>query len=190
MKYNKSIIVSLVLLIVVAAFYRVMPDRPLGFAPQIAMALFAGAVIKNRGWAIVLPVVSIFLSDLLYQAFYTAGSVDTPGFYEGQWQNYLLIGSLVFIGFLIKKINVLKVVAASLAGPITFFLTSNFIVWAGWQGTRGFNRPQTFDGLILCYIDGLPFLWGSLLATMLFSTVLFGAHYLLTRKSLHPLKTA
>ena len=47
---NKKIAWSLALLIVVGAVYRIIPDRPLGFAPQIAMALFAGAVIKDKKW--------------------------------------------------------------------------------------------------------------------------------------------
>jgi hypothetical protein len=183
MKTNKSIISSLVLLIVVAAVYRSIPGRPMGFAPQIAMALFAGAVIKDRKWAIIFPVLSMFLSDVLYHFLYKAGVTDLSGFYEGQWQNYLLFAGLVFIGFLIKKINVLNVLAGSLAAAIIYFITSNFIVWAGWQGTRGYSRPKTWDGLMMCYTDGIPFFKTSIVATLIFSTVLFGAYYLINRKS-------
>lgn len=183
MKTTKSIISSLILLIVVAAVYRSIPGRQMGFAPQIAMALFAGAVIKDRKWAIIFPVLSMFLSDLLYYFLYNAGLTDIPGFYEGQWQNYLLFGVLVFIGFLIKKINVVTIALGSLAGAIIYFLTSNFVVWAGWQGTRGLGRPKTWDGLMMCYHDGLPFFKNSVYATLLFSAILFGAYYLINRKS-------
>ena len=48
MKINKSVVLSFILLVVIASLYRIMPGRPLGFAPQIAMALFGGAVIKDR----------------------------------------------------------------------------------------------------------------------------------------------
>ncbi len=48
MKIDKSTTVSFILLIVIASLYRVMPRRPLGFAPQIAMALFGGATIKDK----------------------------------------------------------------------------------------------------------------------------------------------
>ncbi|MFT4023021.1 MAG: hypothetical protein QM664_04450, partial [Flavihumibacter sp.] len=67
MKNNRSFLVSLVLLIIVAALYRIIPNRPWGFAPQIAMALFGGAVIKDRKWSFALPVFSMFLSDCLYE---------------------------------------------------------------------------------------------------------------------------
>ncbi|HZG23917.1 MAG TPA: DUF6580 family putative transport protein, partial [Chitinophagaceae bacterium] len=63
MKLNKSIVWSLVLLIVVGSIYRVIPNRPWGFTPQLAMALFAGAMIKDKKWAFALPLFSMFLSD-------------------------------------------------------------------------------------------------------------------------------
>ena len=179
MKTSKSVIVSLVLLVVVAAVYRVFPGRPIGFAPQYAMAIFAGAIfIKDKKWAFALPVVSMFLSDLLYQTLYSAGMTATPGFYEGQWQNYLLFALLTTIGFLIKKINVVNVALASVAAPTVYFLLSNFVVWAGWQGTRGLDRPKTLEGLMMCYSDALPFYPNSLYATLFFSLVLFGGFYL------------
>lgn len=181
MKPNRSILFSLVLLVIVAALYRIIPDRPMGFAPQMAMAIFAGAVVKDKKWALILPVLSMFLSDLLYQVLYLNGASAISGFYEGQWQNYLLFALLVTIGFLIKKINVTNIFLASLAAPTVYFLLSNFVLWAGSAGTRGYGRPKTWDGLILCFNDGLPFYKTSVLATLVFSTVLFGAYFLLKK---------
>src|SRR5581483_11012108 len=101
MKITRSLILALVLLVVVAAMYRAFPNRPMGFAPQYAMAIFGGAIFrKNKKWAFALPLLSIFISDVIYQLLYNQGLSATPGFYEGQWQNYLLIGGLTFIGFL------------------------------------------------------------------------------------------
>jgi len=185
MKLNKNILICFVLLIVVSALYRVVPSpgiRPWNFAPQIAMALFAGAVIKNRIWAFAVPIFSMFLSDLLYQVLYLNGLTDIPGFYVGQWQNYLLFGLMVTIGFFIKKIRFLNVFIASLAAPTVFFLLSNFVVWAGWQGTRGLNRPKTFEGLLMCYADAIPFYGNSVLACVFFSAVLFGSYVLIRRR--------
>jgi len=182
MKMNKNILISFLLLVVVAAVYRVIPGRPVNFAPQIAMALFAGAVIKDRLWAIALPILSMVLSDLLYQVLYINGFTDIPGFYVGQWQNYILFAGITFIGFMIKKIKVLNVLLASLAAPTAFFIVSNFVVWSGWQGTRGLNRPKTFEGLMMCYADALPFYLNSVYACIFFSAVLFGTYVLIRRK--------
>jgi hypothetical protein len=179
MKHKKTLIWSFILLVFIAAIYRIIPGRPYGFAPQWAMAVFAGAVIKNRKWALVMPVLSMFISDLLYQLLYMGGLTDMPGFYDGQWQNYLLFSLLVFIGFAIRKFNVINIAAASLAAPTVFFLLSNFVVWSGWDGTRGLGRPKTWEGLMMCYADGLPFYLNSLIATLVFAAILFGSFVLI-----------
>ncbi len=177
---NKSIIWSLILLIIVAAVYRIIPGRPFGFAPHLAMALFAGAMIKDRKWAFALPVFSMFLSDVLYQVLYVNGLTEIPGFYKGQAVNYLLFAGITCIGFLIKQVNVLSIFAYSLIVPSVYFLASNFLVWTGGGGL---HRPKTFPGLIQCYVDALPFYQMGLLSTMAFSIVLFGGYYLINKSA-------
>ena len=180
MKSNHSVIVSLFLLIIVASLYRVVPGRPYGFAPQIAMSLFGGAVfIRDKKWAFIVPLLSMFISDALYEVLYHAGLTILQGFYEGQWENYLLFALLTTIGFLIKKINVTNVLLASVAAPTVYFLLSNFLVW---MSGGGWERPKTFPGLLMCYNDGLIFYRNSLYGTVFFSVVLFGGYILLKKK--------
>ncbi len=174
MKSNNKIVWSFLLLVLIAALYRIIPGRPYGFAPQWAMAVFAGAVIKDKKWALIIPVLSMFISDLLYQVLYIGGVTNMQGFYEGQWQNYILFTLLVFVGFAIKKLNVLQIAIASLAAPTLYFIISNFLVWESNGITRGLDRPKTFNGLMLCYSDGIPFYKTSILATLVFSAILFG----------------
>lgn len=176
MNYSKNIVWTFLLLIIVAALYRIIPGRPFGFAPQWAMAVFAGAVIKDKKWAFIMPVLSMFVSDLFYQVLYIGGISNMPGFYEGQSQNYLLFSLLVFVGLAIKKLNVLQIGVASVTAPTLYFLVSNFLVWASNGVTRGLDRPKTFNGLILCYTDGIPFYKMSILATLFFSAILFGSY--------------
>ena len=191
MKLNKSVLLAFALLLIAASLYRAFPGRPYGFAPQMAMALFAGAVIKNKKWATVLPLISMLVSDLFYQLLYINGISSISGFYEGQLVNYILIAGITVFGFLIKRISFLRVFSFSLAGSILFFLASNFTVWAAGAG---FNRPKTFDGLMMCYYDGLAFFrdyglvngfYGNLfLGDLFFCGVLFGSYYLLGQKVL------
>jgi hypothetical protein len=183
MKFNKNFLLVFILLIVVAALYRVIPGRPWGFAPHIAMALFGGAIIKDKKWAFALPIFSLFISDLLYQVLYSNGLTDTPGFYAGQWVNYLLFLVITAMGFMMKNVKLGTVISFSFLGPTVFFLLSNFSVWiagAGWQ------RPKTFEGLMMCYADGLPFYRGALLATLAFSALLFGVYMLVKKKGMQP----
>ena len=39
-------------MIAITSVYRILPNRPYGFAPQIALALFGGAFfVQNKKWA-------------------------------------------------------------------------------------------------------------------------------------------
>ncbi|MEO9020526.1 MAG: DUF6580 family putative transport protein [Ginsengibacter sp.] len=183
MKINRQIIFSFILLIVIASLYRIMPGRPYGFAPQIAMAIFGGAIIKDKKFAFLLPILAMFVSDALYQLLYINGIGMIPGFYDGQALNYILFGGLTVFGFFIKNFNVKKIAIASLAAPSTYFIVSNFLVWASVSPMAGLARPKTFSGLMMCYGDGLPFYPWSLASTFIFSAVLFGSFYLMSKPS-------
>ena len=182
MKNNKTTIVVFVLLIIAAALYRTWDNRPFGFAPQIAMALFAGSVIRDKRFSFLVPLFSMLISDVLYQVLYAQGLTQIKGFYEGQWVNYILFTSITVIGFFIRKNKVSSIVLGSLAGAVFFYLTSNFFDWIG--GGLDINNqpyPKTFQGMIDCFVAGLPFLRGSVWATLLFNGVFFGCYYLYTR---------
>ena len=185
MKLNKSNLLVLFILILACALYRVWDSRPMGFAPQIAMALFAGSVSKDKRFAFLFPVLSLFISDLLYQFLYSQGLSTIKGFYSGQWQNYLLIASITIIGFFINKNKIGQIFIGSLAGAVYFFLISNFMVWigGGWD-INNQPYPRSFSGLMLCFSEALPFFKWSVLSTLLFNGVFFGSFYLLGKSVL------
>lgn len=182
MKISKQVIISFILLVIIASLYRIMPGRPFGFAPQIAMAIFGGAVIKDKKLAFLLPLLSMFVSDVLYEVLYRNGVGNIKGFYEGQITNYILFGSLTVFGFIVKKLNIARIAIASFATPTVYFLISNFMVWLSNSAEAGLGRPKTFNGLMQCYNDGLPFYPWSLASTFIFSAILFGAYYLINRR--------
>ena len=185
MKLNRSNLLVLFILILACALYRVWDSRPMGFAPQIAMALFAGSVIRDKRFAFLLPVLSLLISDALYQFLYVQGLTTIKGFYSGQWQNYLLIASITIIGFFINKDKVGQIFIGSLAGAVYYFLVSNFMVWMG--GGLDINNqpyPRSFDGLMLCFTEALPFFKWSLLSTLIFNGIFFGCYYLLGKSVL------
>ena len=185
MKLNKSNLVILFVLILACALYRVWDTRPMGFAPQIAMALFAGSAIKDKRFAFLFPILSLFVSDLLYQFLYLQGLTTIKGFYSGQIANYLLIASVTIIGLFINKNKVGQIFAGSLAGAAYFFLVSNFMVWigGGWD-INNQPYPRSISGLMLCYTEALPFFKWSVASTLLFNGVFFGSFYLLGRSVL------
>ena len=180
MKSSKFNIYSFLLLVVVAAAYRAIPGRPWGFAPQFAMAIFSGAVVKDKKWAIAFPILSLLISDVFYQLLYIAGIYEIPGFYNGMISNYILFGSLTIIGFFTNAASFSSIAKSSLSAPTVFFIVSNFMVW---MGNGGYQRPKTTTGLMQVYYDGLPFYANSILATVLFGALLFGANLLIKRFS-------
>ena len=70
---------------------------------------------------------------------------------------------------LLRKVTALRVVAGVFASATSFFLLSNFTVWAGSA-----MYPHTAAGLGACYAAGLPFYGNDLVSTALFSAVFFG----------------
>ena len=182
MKIDKSIAGSFVLLVLIASLYRIMPGRPLGFAPQIAMALFSGSIVTDKKFAFLMPLASMLLSDVIYELLFQFKLSPIQGFYEGQWVNYLLFVAVTVIGFGINKNKWIHILTGSLAGVMFYFLASNFTVWVG--GGLSINNlpyPKTMDGLFSCMAAGLPFLKGSLYSTLIFSTIFFGAYYLMNK---------
>lgn len=180
MKPNKNTIIYLVVLIAAASLYRAFDNRMWGFAPQIAMALFGGMAIRNKAWAFALPLFSLFISDVIYEVLYTKGLTTIQGFYDGQWMNYLVMASVVLVGFLFKKVSIRNVIIGALIAPVYFFVISNFMVWVG-IGTVLY--PRTLAGLVDCYTQALPFFKGSVYSTLFFSAIFFGVYYLVNRQS-------
>ena len=175
----------LILMIVAAGAFRLVsykyPYVLSNFTPVGAIALFGGAYFTDKWKAYLVPLLTLFLSDIALNYLYTSKLVL---FYSGSFWVYLCFAIMVFIGFAIKKINVVNVLGASLLAPTVFFLLSNFITWSGLAGgLRGLDRPLTFEGLLLAYGDGLPFYKGGLLSTVIFSTLLFGGYYLITKNN-------
>lgn len=182
MKNSKQLAISFIILIIVASLYRIMPGRPYGFAPMIAMAIFGGAVIKDKKFAFLFPLLAMFISDGLYQLLYINGVGNITGFYDGQLTNYILFGGLTVFGFFIKNFNIKKIAIASFAAPTVYFLISNFLVWASASPLAGFARPKTFSGLLMCYSDGLPFYPWTVASTFIFSALFFGSYYFMITK--------
>jgi hypothetical protein len=184
MKIERSILVSFVLLVLIASLYRLLPGRPLGFAPQIAMALFSGSIIKNKRYSFLMPILSMLFSDIIYEILFQYKISSIPGFYGGQIENYILFSSVTLIGFLIQKQNWFKILTGGVAGATFYFLTSNFLVWiAGGLAINNLPYAKTLEGLLTCYAAAIPFYLGSLYATIIFSVILFGGYRLFSKQS-------
>lgn len=166
-------------LIFTAALSRVIPHPP-NFSPIEAVALFGGAYFIPRGWALVVPLVAMFASDLVLGL--VNGGIYWSYFASaGYLMVYACIALSTVLGFGLRgKVNGGRVLGYSLAGSVLFFLVTNFGTWLG-----GSMYPQTGAGLVAAYVAGIPFFQWTVAGTLFYSALLFGGFELLRRR--HPL---
>ncbi len=159
-------------LVLIAALSRLLPHPP-NMTAVGAMALFGGAYLSNRYFAVILPLISLFLSDLILNNVVYAAFNDGQfvWFYEGAIWVYAAVALTALLGLsLPKKVNSKSVFVASIACSIVFFLMSNFGTWQ--SGVIGY--PKNTAGLLACYTAGLPYFLNSLIGDLAFAALLFG----------------
>ena len=157
-------------LIVLVVSTRLMTFLP-NFSPLTAISLFGAAYFTKKWQAIFIPIICVWISDLLvnnilYKDYYQSFTFFYQGFY---WQ-YLSYIIITFVSILVlKKLTTLRVLSMGIFGTCLFFLISNFGVWISTN-----MYQKSFDGLMQCYIAGIPFIKGTLLGDLGFSALLFG----------------
>lgn len=137
------------------------------FTPVAAMALFGGAYFTDKRIAVILPLIAMFLSDVVLELF-------TPwGFHNTMVYVYVAFVLTSLIGIRVgRNTSVLTIAGGSLASSVLFFIITNFGVWAAGGFANG------FVGLNTTYVMGLPFFAPTLLGDLFYSAILFGAFYL------------
>ena len=151
-------------LILLAAALRIAP-HPWNFTPVGAMALFSGAVLRDRRLAFFFPLLALFLGDIFI------------GFHKLMFVVYASFLVNVAIGLWLRdRRSIARITLATLLGAIQFFVVTNFAVW---QFLSGF--PHTASGLAACYIAGIPFFWNTLAGDAFYATLLFGGYALAER---------
>jgi hypothetical protein len=76
------------------------------------------------------------------------------------------------------------IAASALGSSLSFFLISNFGVWAG-----GRLYPNTLAGLAACFTAAIPFYQNQVAGDAFYTLALFGG-YALLKRSFHPLHQA
>ena len=143
-------------IIIFAALTRLMPHPP-NFTPIIAMGLFGGAYLKDKRWALLLPVGAMLLADVFL------------GFHGTMIWVYGSLIIITIIGFLLKRgVTLQNGAIATIGGSLLFFLVTNFGVWAS-----GSFYPKTVEGLISCYAAGIPFFGNTLAGSVFYSGLMF-----------------
>ena len=151
MKKSNSIYILMILL---SGMFRLIP-HPWNFTPIMAICILSGYKIKPISLSITLPILTIFMGDLII------------GMYEGIGWVYLSYILIVGCGlFMKKKHSFTTKTLIIITGPSIFFLVSNFGVWVGSN-----MYPITINGLFSCYIAAIPFFKNTLAGTLFYTGI-------------------
>ena len=145
---NKKQLV-IILFIVVAAMFRLMPHFP-NVTPITAMALFSGVYLTNKKLAFITPILAMFISDLFL------------GFSSITLFVYAAFILVSYIGLSSKKVSIKTILLSS----IGFFIITNFGHWLIYF-------PKSFEGLLECYTLAIPFFRNSLIGDFFYAGVMY-----------------
>jgi hypothetical protein len=165
------------IVLLLAALSRLVPHAnhavAFNFTAVGAGLLFFGS--RRPRWEAVVAVAVMALMDV----YLTTQVYQFPFQLKGYLVTWAWYGAVCLMGSeLLRKITALRVAAGVFASATSFFLLSNFMVWAG-----GGLYAHTLSGLGACYIAALPFYGNDLISTSLVSAVLFGSSVLAAQLS-------
>ena len=151
-----------IMFVVFAVAFRFLP-HPLAFTPVAAALLFFGARgSKRQMWIplVLLAASDVFLTKVSYAYPLTWDHFVTWGWYAA----ILLLGTT-----LRERQRPFPVLGAALASSVSFFLISNFAVWAVWTQMY----PRGWSGLMASYVAGLPFFRREIVGDVVFTSAMF-----------------
>ncbi len=180
-------IVSIILLMVIVSCTRFINIPGIGvgqnFTALGGLAIFSGVYFKPLWKAVLLTLLTYFLSDLIINVIIYGGKYGVM--YQGFYVQYALIASISLLSHLIiKKLSVTNILVSALLGSIVFYIGSNFMVWAagGLMPITNLPYEKSINGLMQCYVNGLPFANNFLVSTAIASLVMVGIQEFVTKK--------
>ena len=145
-----------------------MQAHPWHFTPVAASLLFFGARGSRR--QLVIPVALLALSDVVLSKFVYHYAMDLSQIVSWGWY-----AAVILLGTRLgEHSKAWWIAGCALASSVSFFLISNFSVWA-----FGTMYPKTGSGLMACYAIGLPYFQREVVGDLLFTSVFFAIPFLI-----------
>lgn len=173
-KFNPRTTTVLIFILVVGIFRALIPvfgdvNVLANYSAVGAIALFGGAYFNSNSKSFGLPLLTLFLSDMILSlTFYK--SYNGGFLYEGWYMVYGAFALMVLVGkYILKNVNVYSVVLASLATVFIHWIVTDFGVWYGSA-----LYPQTLVGFGTVLFDAIPFELRFLDGTLGYSAIMFG----------------
>lgn len=175
---NPRFAVLLALISLVAIFRVVIAaewSAIVNFTPIGAMALFGGSYFNQRWKALLFPLLTLLLSDLLINTVVLHGEYGIM--YQGWYWIYGTFALVVIYGkVLIQKVSVQNVVLAAGLASVSHWILADTSVWlsGGTDLRTGLPLSRDFAGWWQCMVQGIPFMRDFLAGTLVYGALLFG----------------
>jgi len=173
---TRSII--LILIIVATTVFRLLTYKYQSFSnftPVGALAIFGGAYFTDKWKAYLMILLSLIVSNVIINHGYT-----------GQWSLFnidtlwmcVCFAIIVFIGTLIKKLNVINVILVVFAPVLIHWLVMDL----PWINSASTLYPSSLLGYWEALIAAIPFERNMFLGDIVFGIILFGGFELAKNK--------
>jgi len=164
---NKKKLILIFIILGIAT--RLIPHPP-NFTSLLAIALFSGAFLEKKYLAAGIPLIIMFISDLI---------LNLPITFS-VYVSFILI---TLIGkYLKNKQSSRNIIKYSIFSSLLFFIITNLSVFI-YSGMY----TKDFVGLAKCYIVALPFFLNTLISTITYSFIVFYSFKLTYKKILYKL---
>lgn len=181
-KFNPRTL-TLILFIVIIGLSRVLLpmfgdlEAIANYSAVGALAMFGGAYFNNNLKSFSFPILTLLLSDVLLSL--TVYKSASNGFlYEGWYWVYAAFALMVLTSkFIMKNVNVLSFLAATLATVMIHWIVTDFGIWYGSA-----FYPQTVAGFWSVLAAAIPFEYRFLYGTIGYGVIMFGVFEVLKAK--------
>ncbi len=157
----------LVAIILFLAVSRLIPHAP-NFTPIGAMALLAGACVKDLRVSLLIPLTAMLLTDTVL------------GFHSSMIFVYGAVALIVLGSHLwLTRLSLVSITVAAIISAISFYIVTNFGAWLSHD-----MYTHNASGLAQAYIAGIPFFKNTLVSNLLFTAIGFYATQQVSSKQL------
>lgn len=133
------------------------------FNAVTAASVFAGAYLLRSRWSYIIPIVTMLATDAVLGFYYLPSMMITYG--------ALLLCAFIGTSYA-KKPSLGRWVGVTLGSSLAFYIITNFGAWA-FQTLEPKLYPMTLDGLMMSYVNAIPFYRNSLVSDLTFSAIFF-----------------
>ena len=147
------------------------------FTPLGAMALFGGAYFRSQPHALLMPLLTLFVSDIIIMQTvfpnYQSGLL-----YAGWYWTYLSFMGMTVIGryFLYKRVGIFRFIGGAFSCAVFHWVVSDIGICFMGGDMNIYAGLQGWTSIAACYIAAIPFMKPVLMGNLLYGAIFFATY--------------